>query len=129
MKRIILLATVLLASCAPILGAVQGEDAATLTVVPAGQNSYGRVVFSDPDPRIARDTVIVMVGAADFAVDTAGLRAADPDARCYPRQQGWVCEVGDVDKGYTVPVRGKPLRGYASFYRDGDRLPKTIRFP
>ena len=112
--RALLLAPLLLASCAPLYGVVQG-DRATLRV------EAQAVVFANPGPDVARLPSLLIRDAA----------SADPlcsrlDARTV------ACKLPDVPAGqqYRLVTDTRPTAASVTFYRagSGDR-PVYLRVP
>jgi len=102
-KMLIILVAGFLASCAPILSAVQGEPA-TLTTDGA------TVLLSNPAATVAEDAVVTLFGP----VTVVG-------AKCTPYSKSWICPVGDVPsgKGYRLSITGTLKNASATFYRAG----------
>ena len=115
MNRLLLLPLLLLASCAPLLQAVQGEAG---TLVRDGAD----VLLVNPGKGDMTETVL--------RVEGPGLTLGSPCAQRAANVYG--CLVGSVPEGkkYRItPLTGSVTKASANFYRVGSDLFKHIELP
>lgn len=109
MKRLLILSVLALSSCAPLLSAVQGDDA-TLT------RDTGSVVFTAGKTN-AEDVAVYLSGP--------GLTVSGEGVACKVVSSGIGCALGTVPAGkrFRLIVNASPKSGNASFYRPGSARP------
>ena len=115
MKKLLILMTLTLASCAPLLQAVQGE-AGTLV------RDESAVLLVNPGPGDMTETVM--------RVEGPGLTLGSPCSQRAVNVYG--CLVGSVPEGkkYRVtPLTGTITRASANFYRVGSDLFRRVELP